>query len=171
MKRFLLFFGLLITSVTYAQNLSLSQLMTLRKMSLEDAEIFLHARGWSYVDGTAPADGDLGTVQFAYGEVGGFDYAEAFLTLIFSDDEPNRITIQISKQSKYTEYLNGVKTFSPTLINNTVKNGGLQKVYQGATTTFIFRTVTASDRFGDENAAWLLTIMDNYIYDVTFADQ
>lgn len=171
MKRFLLFFGLLITSVTFAQNLSLSQLMTLRKMSLEDAEIKLNNEGWQYSRGKAPVLNRLGHAEFVYGAEDDFQFAEAFLSFLYGTDSESRVVIQFSKLSKYRDYLTEVKGFSPTLIKNNIEEGNLVKVYQGKTTTFIFTSATTENKFGGDMPSWTLAIMDNESYNLNYSEQ
>lgn len=161
MKKLLLFVLLASFSFGYGQNLSLSQLMSLRTMDLDDAETYLTQRGWNYKDSEEETDTTLGLVNFVYGTNGDFNYAESFLRKLFSYSGTNVIAIQIGKQNKYLEYLSAVKSFNPQLIFSGPEDGRLVKTYQGATTTFKFETTTANTYSGNEKASWMLTIYSN----------
>ena len=164
MKKLLLFVLLTSFSFGYGQNLSLSQLMSLRTMDLDDAETYLTQRGWSYKEGEEETDTTLGLVSFVYDTNGDFDYAQSFLVKMFSNYGTNRITIQIGKQPKYFEYLSAVKIFNPQLIYSGPVDGKLVKTYQGATTTFKFETVTVKTSFGNDKTSWILRIYSNEDY-------
>lgn len=161
MKKILLIVLLTSFSWGFGQNLSLSQLMSLRTMELDDAETFLTTRGWNYNVGEEETDGKLAAVNFIYSNDGSLQYGEAFLSLMFSSYGTEKIFLQISKQSKYLEYLNAVKSFKPTLVYTGTKDGDLIKIYQGATTTFKFVTSTGSNRYGEQKSLWFLSIYSN----------
>ena len=164
MKKLLLFVLLASFSFGYGQNLSLSQLMSLRTMSIDDAEVYLTQRGWSYKDSEEETEEVLGSVNFVYGANGDFEYAESFLGKIFSYYGNDRIIIQIGNQAKYLEYLSAVKKFNPELIYSGPEDGNLVKTYKGATTTFKFVTTTANTYSGNDKSTWLLSIYSNDEY-------
>lgn len=161
MKKLLLFVLLASISFGYAQNLSLPQLMSLRTMDLDDAELFLTQKGWSYSKGEAPSEEKFGVLQFVYNSTGDFDFGEAFIWKIYSYDGINILKAQIGKQSKYLEYLTAVKNYKPELIFSGTEDDELVKVYRGATTTFKFSTSTAENTYGDDKAVWFLRIYSN----------
>ena len=165
MKKLLLFVLLASFSFGYGQNVSLSQLMSLRTMDLDDVEMFLMEKGWNYKDGEEETEDGLGYINFIYGTNGDFNYAKSFFTRFYSNYRGDRITLQTSSKDKYLEYLNAVKSFKPTLIYSGNEDAFFTKIYQGATTTFIFRTTTTDNNLGDTNSAWLLTIMENNDFD------
>lgn len=168
--RKILFLGLLflMTVQVSAQNLSLSELISLRKMDLDEAETFLTKRGWHYRTGEAPEEGKLGSAEFVYGSNGDFDYAESFLRFYYRVYGENRIGIQIGKSQKATEYLEAIKRFAPSPINTKVENGNLIKIYVGATTTFELTTTKSRNKFGDDLASWNLFIVENEDYGEEF---
>lgn len=168
MKKTLLFIALLLSTLSLAQNLTLNELISLRKMDLEDVESFLTKKGWNFKNGTEPQSDKLGSAIFVYGTDGDYEYAESFLNFYYSLDGTNRLSIQISKLNKYNEYLSAVKSFSPTLVKSSIENDNLQKVYKGATTTFQFTTSTSNTRYGDTKAAWGLFIVGNEDYETQY---
>ena len=150
----------------YGQNLSLSELISLRKMSLEDTETYLTNKGWNYKEGEEETNEKLGSLTFVYGTNGDYEYAQSFLNKYYSSYVvENRISIQTNKQSKYLEYLNAVKGFNAILIFTGTIDGNLIKVYQGATLTFIFKTGTSNNSLGDTKSMWVLNIWTNEDYD------
>ena len=165
MKKLLLFVLLTSFSFGYGQNLSLSQLMSLRTMDLDDAEIYLTQRGWNYSNADAPSDGQFGIIEFVYGSSGDFNYAESFITKLYSYRGVNKLAVQINKQTKYLEYLSAVKGFKATLIYSGVEDNILVKVYQGATTTFKFSTRKVTNQMNEDKTSWLLTILSNEDYE------
>lgn len=161
MKKLIFLLMALVSITVYSQNLSLSELMSLRKMSLEDTENYLSNRGWQYKEGEEESEDKFGLLSFVYGTNGDFEFAESFLYKMYSTYEEDRISIQISKQQKYLEYLNAVKKFNAKLLKTATSDGYLVKIYQGATTTFIFKTGTSSNNLGDTKSMWILSIWSN----------
>lgn len=161
MKKFILLVLLVVSTFAYSQNLSLSQLMNLRNLPLDEVETFLIQKGWKFTGADEPTDDSLGGIKFVYGTDGDFSYGEAFLYRIFSYEGINKLLIQINNQNKYIEYLNAVKAFNPTLVYTGSDDGNLIKIYQGKTTTFKFITAKGSDSNGLDKTVWALTIMEN----------
>lgn len=157
MKKILLIVLLTSFSWGFGQNLSLSQLMSLRTMDLDDMEIFLTQKGWHFKGATEATETRSSFINFIYSTNNNLQYGEAFLSLIGGDT----IWLQISKKSKYLEYYNAVKSFKPTLIDSVSQDGYLVKKYQGATTTFEFETGTSKDEWGNSGPSWYLTIYEN----------
>lgn len=168
MKKILLTILLFVFVGLSAQNLSLNELIALRKMDLDGVESFLTKKGWHYKTGESPEEGKLGMAHFVYGTAGDFDYAESFLTFYYPVYGENRIGIQIGKSQKATEYLEAIKRFAPSPINTKVENGNLIKIYAGATTTFEFTTTKTRNSFGDDLASWFLFIVENEDYETQF---
>ncbi|MFN3020132.1 hypothetical protein ACK1KB_03970 [Chryseobacterium sp. TY3] len=164
MKKLLFFIAIMCCVATYAQNLTLNELISLRKMDIEQVEDFLTKKGWKFKDVTTPEEGSLGMLSFVYNSNSDFDYAESFLRYYFGEyGQENRIWIQISRQSKYSEYLQGVKKFGKGPYTM-ADNGNLKKIYSGATTAFEFTTTTASNKYGDTGSVWYLLIVENSDY-------
>ena len=164
----LLFLLMTFTSMSaFSQNLSLTELISLRKMSLEDTETFLTNKGWQFKDVEEPTYDRLGRVTFLYGTTGDYEYAESFVYKYYKLLHEGRIVVQISSLTKYMQYLNSVKAFKPLLIFSGSDNGDLIKVYQGTTTTFIFRTSKSTNRLGDAVSSWSLGLWTNDDYNIT----
>lgn len=165
MKKFLFFIAILCCVASYAQNLTLNELISLRKMDIDEVENFLTKKGWKFKEATEPQDGKLGRLSFVYNASSDFDYAESFIYYLYGDysDEENRIGIQITKQGKYTEYLQGVKKFGKDPYTM-VEGGNLKKIYVGATTAFEFTTSTGNNAFGDTRPSWSLFIAEKSDY-------
>lgn len=169
MKNLLTLILLCFTMGLSAQNLSLNELIALRKMGLDEVESFLTKKGWHYKTGESALDEKMGMAQFVYGTDGDFDYAESFLNFYYPPVYgENRIGIQIGKRQKATEYLEAIKRFAPSPITTKVENGNLIKIYAGATTTFEFTTTKTTDIFGDDLAFWNLFIVENEDYETQF---
>ena len=168
MKKNLLFVLFFLCVGLSAQNLSLNELIALRKMDLDDAESYLVNKGWTFIKGSEPTDETLGKAIFAYGASSTYDYAESFVSIYYRTFGENRINIQFTEQNKYNEFLAGVRKFAPTPINTKVEDNKLVKVYSGATTTFESSSGVGSNRYGDQMPRWHLFIVENQDYETEF---
>ncbi|MFW2135001.1 hypothetical protein ACK2M7_01730 [Chryseobacterium sp. TY4] len=160
MKKLLLLILLSLYCWGYGQNLSLSQLISLRTMDLDNMETMLNQKGWKFIN-AEQGENSSGTVSFIYSSTNSLQYGEAFLSRFTFENSEDTIWLQISKQAKYLEYLNAVKSFNPTLTFSGARDNSLVKIYQGATTTFEFATSTTIDKYGQEAPSWFLTIYKN----------
>ena len=173
MKQVLLSFLFLVTGLNlYSQNLTLSQLLELRKKNLGKAEEFLTSKGWEFMEAEEPKIETLGTATFTYKKSEIYDGAESFLIFLFTTDaiDENRINIQVNKKEKYNEYLGAIKGYGCELISSKVKDGNIVKVYRGATTTFRITASTSENYYNNETAIWFFFIVSNDDYDFNYTE-
>jgi hypothetical protein len=163
-KTFTLLF-ILIYSLSFSQNLTLDELISLRKKDLATIEEKLTLKGWSYIRGEEPQIGNLGRASFAYNKSKYDDTAESFISYLYSDvTETKRITIQTVKKEKYNLFLGRIKALGCKLIDSNISNGDIKKVYQGATLTFIISISTQKNDFSSTSTLYKLIMMDNSDY-------
>lgn len=155
--------------MTYCQNLTLDELLGLRKKDLATVEEKLTLKGWSFIRGNEPEYGSLGEAAFAYNKSSYGDKAEAFIRYLYSDSKDRkRIDVQISKKDKYNLYLARIKSLGCKLINSKISDGNIKKTYQGATTTFILTISTQQDDFQSTKTVYHILIIDNTDYRINF---
>lgn len=172
MRHFLTLLIIIVTcNTSIAQNLSLTQLLELRKKDLGNADEYLTAKGWEFLEANEPADEKLGSATFTYKKDDMSDKAESFLTYMYSNYSlPSRISIQINKKIKYTEYINTIKNLGCKLISSKVEDGELIKIYRGVTTTFKIRSSTSANFYNENTAVWHLFIATNEDYDINWGE-
>lgn len=176
MKKTLLIISFFIELTTFGQNVTLNELIELRKSSIIGVEEFLTLRNWEFVEARKPVEKTIGNVKgttnegyitFAYNKDKYSNRANSFIYYFYSNDNiyHNRIFFQMSNLSKYKEVLNSVKKFNPKLVDSYVnEDGNIEKVYQGKTTTFIFTTSVAEGDLNIKSSVYYLTIIDNGKY-------
>lgn len=176
MKKTLLIISFFIELTTFGQNVTLNELIELRKSSIIGVEEFLTLRNWEFVEARKPVEKTIGNVKgttnegyitFAYNKDKYSHRANSFIYYFYSNDNiyHNRIFFQMSNLSKYKEVLNSVKKFNPKLVDSYVnEDGNIEKVYQGKTTTFIFTTSVAEGDLNIKSSVYYLTIIDNGKY-------
>lgn len=167
MKKLLFFTFLSFNSFIFCQNLSLSQLVELRKKDLGNAEEFLTAKGWEFLDGDDAGLEKMGRITFTYNKSEMSSRAESFLDF-YSGKYSNRVHIQVNKKVKYNEYINSIKGYGCKLISSNIEDGNLVKIYRGATTTFEVSSGTSNNFYNEETAIWNITIFSNEDYELNF---
>ena len=81
MKQFLLVFAFLLTSNSiFSQNLTLAQILEIKKKDLGNAEEYLTEKGWEFQNAEEPTYNTLGKATFTYNKSEMSDIAESFLT-------------------------------------------------------------------------------------------
>ncbi|MBU3662403.1 MAG: hypothetical protein FGM41_04300 [Bacteroidetes bacterium] len=162
---------LLISDKILGQNLTLSQILEIKKMDLGNVEEFLSARNWDIYNIQEVEPKDYSTLTFSYNSKKA-EEVESYLTYYHSVYYINkRIEIQLHNKTKYNEYINSIKGYRCKLINSKVKQGEIIKVYRGATTTFIVRTIPPSAEEGQETVFWIIFIVSNVEYDNFFNEE
>lgn len=167
MKRFLFFtFLLFFTSISFGQNLTLSQVLSIRKQNIGNAEEYLTHRKWKFFGAKEPKDGYLGYLDFAYNVSTFDDKAESFLTLYYSNysSSDNPISIRVVKEAKYNEYVNQIKAWGGKIIKSYVEDDRLYKIYQGSTMTYIVSTFTQDESIYSKKTGYDFLIMTNENY-------
>jgi beta-lactam-binding protein with PASTA domain len=172
MKHILLTLLISIVSISIsAQNLTMAQILEVKKKDLGNAEEYLTARGWEFSEAEEPSFSKFGSVTFTYNKSETSSRAESFFTYLFSShSDVTRVSIQVIKKSKYTEYINAIKGFGCGLISSKVEDGNIVKVYRGKTTTFKVISGTSENFFNEETAIWHLIIFSNEDYDAVYGD-
>lgn len=154
------------------QNLTLAQILEIKKKDLGNAEEFLTERGWEFMEANEPTDETLGSATFTYNKSEISSSAESFLKFMYSNySDKTRIAIQVNKKSKYNEYMAAIKSYGCKLISSKVDNGNIVKVYRGATTTFEVRSSTSENFYNQETAIWMILIISNLDYELNFVEE
>lgn len=154
-----------------AQNLALAQLLDLRKKSIGEAEEYLTSKGWEFFEAEDETYENFGSASFSYNKSDISSGAESFLFYMYSSlHKKTRILLQINDRIKYNEYLNSIKAYGGKQINSTIEDGSIVKTYRGATTTFIVIASTGANFYGEKSATWVISILTNEDYDLTFAE-
>ncbi len=162
-----LFCVFLISGFVFSQNLSLSQILSVRKMNLAEAEEYLTQKGWKFFEAKEKREGELVVATFAY-NVGMYDNkAESFLGLFYYKfpEIENLLRIQVHKESKYLEYLNQIKSWGGRVLKSYVEDDSIVKVYQGSTMTYVIYTSTSEDDFYSKSTVYQFLIMTNESYE------
>lgn len=172
MKQLLLAITFLLSSqYVFSQNLTLAQILEIKKKDLGNAEEFLTAKGWEFKAADEPSSNELGSATFTYNKSEMSDLAESFLTYYYSDySEVTRVYIQVNKKLKYNEYINSIKSYGCKLINSEVVTGRIVKIYRGATTTFRVSSGTSSNFYDEDTAIWTILIASNEDYDINWGE-
>ncbi|UOK42171.1 MULTISPECIES: hypothetical protein [Flavobacterium] len=166
MKEVFTFLLLGISFICNSQNLSLDELVSLRKKSLVTVEETLTQKGWNYIKGNSPDFGKLGSATFAYKKSTYDDKAQSFITYFYSDNSSEKkMSVQVNSKEKYTSYLARIKALGCKLIDSEMSEGSLIKTYQGLTTTFKIEITTTVDDFSSSTkTVYFFILIDNEYY-------
>jgi len=167
---FILFLNFTFNSLS-AQNLTLAQILEVKKKDLGNAEEYLSEKGWEFLNAEAPDSISMGRATFTYNKNKMSNRAESFIDYIYSDySDKTRISIQINNKLRYTEYLNSIKGYNCKLMSSKVEAGRIIKIYRGETTTFRITSATSLNGYDEQSATWYFLIISNYDYDLNYAE-
>lgn len=142
---------MLITIISYtsfSQNVTLDELLNLRKENLATVEEKLTNKGWDYSSGTESESDVLEHATFTYKKSFDGNKAESLIVYI-SDENWQRISVHISNKVIYNSYLVRIKSLGCKLIKSKISNGAIEKVYQGKTMIF---EITISNEVNDNGS-------------------
>jgi hypothetical protein len=173
MKKIFLFTALLFSfQLINAQNLTLGQILEVKKKDLGNAEEYLTLKGWEFLEATEPSYDKMGSATFTYKKDDMSSRAESFLTFYYSKyTSTSRLFIQVNKKEKYNEYVSAIKGYGCKMLSSKVENGGIVKIYRGATLTFEVRSSTSQNFWDEETAIWTILITSNDDYDLNWGDE
>lgn len=172
MKKFLTLLFFCFSLSNYAQNLSLEELITLRKLDLASIEERLSAKGWTYLKGEEATKDELGSINFAYKKKSYNESAESFCTYLYSYDSSTAIiSLRLSSLPKYNEYMSKIKSYGCKLISSRIIKERIEKVYQGATTTFQISIANKETKYKTVlKTTYHLALFENSDYALHFSE-
>lgn len=163
MKKIFLLFTILLSFSTFAQNLTLSEVLAIKKMELGEADEFLSNKGWEYFN--VEEYDAYNSVTFTFNKSMYDDKADSFFYYLYSNfTERKIVTIQINTKEKFNSYINQIKSWGGKLINSYVDEGHIIKIYQGSTMTYVSRTSTQTNDYDASTTVYNLTVMTNDEY-------
>lgn len=156
----------------YSQNLSLEEVMSLRKLDVANVEERLATKGWSFLSSKEGTEESLGVVDFAFNKRAYDDTADSFLTYYFSNyTGRTRVNLQVHNLIKYNAYLARIKSYGCKLIDSSISDGSIRKVYQGVTTTFMVSVGTQKEDFSSTSkTTYQIFIIENSDYELNFTE-
>jgi hypothetical protein len=166
----LLFFCSSLTN--YSQNLTLDELIGLRKKDIANVEEYLTTKGWEFLSSNEGTDGAFNKAMFTFNKSLYDDKADAFFTYLNSNSTGRiRINLQVHKLEKYNAYLARIKSYGCKLIDSSISDGEIQKVYQGATTTFMVSVETQKEKYSSSTkTTYQIFIIENSDYELNFSE-
>jgi hypothetical protein len=171
MKKLYIISSFFLGFISFSQNITLDDLISLRKKKLANLEETLTLKGWSFIRGNEPEYENLGTATFAYKQSSFEDKAESFIIYMYSETSPTkRINIQMHKKDKYNLFLARIKSLGCKLLESKIDAGNIKKVYQGATLTFMISISTQKDDFSSTSTIYHFLILENSDYINNFTD-
>lgn len=146
MNKTLLITAILIGSFFNAQSLTINELISIRKSSVQDAIQMLTNSGWIYSSGKPSSTQDFGLIEFEKDED---SKNKSNLTLHYKDKEENVLTITTPNLILYNEYLDYVKSLQPEYMFTAPLENRLVTGYNARKIAFIF---TISSKITEDNS-------------------
>lgn len=166
MKKHFTLFLLFTSFFCFSQNLSLSELLSIRKKDIAEVDEYLTAKKWKFINAEEPTDERLGSLTYAYKKNYYDNTAESFLNYFYSDYSGiSRVSVQIHNNSILNTYINQIKAWGGKLHNSYVDNGDIIKIYRGSTMTYKIFTSTQNNTFGGTQSIYTLIIYTNDDFD------
>ena len=157
----------------FGQNLSLDEILSIRKKNLAEAEEYLSNKGWQFLEAQEPTWDKLGMLTFTYNKSNFDDNAESFFHYYYpvaSDatipGDGTRVSIQIHNETVYNSYVNRIKSWGGELIRSYTEDGNFIKIYQGTTMTYKFIIGTQRNNFSSSDTIYFLSISTNEDYNL-----
>jgi len=171
MKQILTCIFAILTSSLLAQNISLDELLNLRTRNVASVEEYLTAKGWDLLSTKKEEETSFGLMIFAYKKSNYSDKAESFIKYLYSESaNRKRISMQIVKKEKYTNFLNQIKAKGASLVSSKIEDDYIRKVYKNKSLSFIVTTSTQAEDFSGTKTTYNIFIVTNDDYIINLSD-
>lgn len=160
---------LMTTSISlFAQNLSMSELISLVDKDVASVEEFLLHKNWLIIEAN-DREIEVGiskkiSVERLYSNIIFEYYSNPDFTLSCSYDSDNivrEVSVSPPTHNKYIEYLNAIKSYGCKLVHQSANIGGIWKIYQGKTKTFTISVTYAKNMSGEPISMWNIEVCSN----------
>lgn len=153
----------------FAQSLTLSELLSLRKKEIAEVDEYLTKRKWSLLEAEEPSEENLGSLLYSSNRNSYDDKAKSFIRYFYSNDLNTKVfSIQFQSSSVLNKYVNQIKTWGGKLQKSYVEDGAIVKIYRGSTMTYKVVTDTQSNDFGSTITFFVLYIYTNEDFDLIY---
>ena len=160
MKQIFLLFTILFSFSTFAQNLTLNEVLAIKKMELGEADEFLNSKGWDLLN--AFEFEEYSEAIYSYQKSNFDDTAQSFLHYNYSKSyDKIVIGIQINSNAKLNNYINQIKSWGGKLMNSYIEDGEVIKIYKGTTMTYIISTSSQTNKYDAQETVHFLNIFSN----------
>lgn len=171
----------LISIVSKAQNLSMSELLSLLGKDVSYVEEFLTEKGWEFTE-YVDKDNEISSVTFDFlrgKTVAGEQGAASYITCYFNKEyqKINSIDIFFLHRPKYLEYISSIKTYGYKVIKSIYDKNFIGKLYAKGGKVVLASTMTenSSDEYGEvmQRTTWHLIVSyaESYQKRVEFAQK
>ena len=172
MKTLLNLILVLSLSNSFSQNLTLDELISLRKKQIASVEEYLNAKNWNFLSAAQPYETTLGDVVFVYKKNEYDDSAQAFIKYFYNDDFSTvRVNMQVARKEIYNLYLARIKSLGCKLIKSSIEDNEIIKIYKGATTTILVTIATQKDEFESTKTFYNFFIVENLDYMLNISEE
>ncbi len=155
-----------------SQNLTLDEVVSLRKQNIAVVEETLTEKNWSLIEVKEPTEQEMGTVIFAFKKRDYNDDAQAFFKFYYSDETgTQRVSIQLNKKEFYDNYIARIKSLGCTLKDSKLSDGSIRKIYAGKTVTFEVSIITKKNGYSETRTIYEIFILTNEDYTRNFSEE
>jgi len=155
MKKILLIIFLLINSISFSQNLSLSELFSIcNKQNWDEASEFLMKKGWEYHESTKGDNEHYSTITWSFNKDSYSNKAQGWFYLYTYEGLPNKIAYSFFNKTSYTGIKSGITAAGMKLIDNSIEDNELVAKYSGGSFIVSVRTAKreSEERYSSENS-------------------
>lgn len=134
-------------SLGFSQNLTIDEIIGLRKKNIATIEEYLIGKNWSFISAKEPTDEKLGSILFAYKRNSEYkDHARAYINFYYSENSnTERLNVQVEVEEVYNKYVTRLKMLGYKMISSKVEEGKIVKIYQKSSTSVMVIVQTYND--------------------------
>lgn len=146
MKKTITIFLLLFLTIfkSYAQYLSLDELINLRGKDADAVNTYLLSKGWVFSDASEETDDSYSNSSWAYGKQLYTGRAKSFCKLMTADGYYNKIVYTTISKDYYNLIKNKIALYKMSKVSSTPKEGYLVTLYVGS--NYIVETSLSTDQ-------------------------
>lgn len=146
MKKYITLFLILFLAAfkSYAQYLSLDELINLRGKDADAVNTYLSSKGWAFSDASEETEDNYSNSTWAYGKQLYTGRAKSFCKLMTADGYFNKFLYTTISRDYYNLIKNKIALYKMAKVSSTPKDGYLVTVYVGS--NYIVETSLSTDQ-------------------------
>lgn len=168
MKKTYIFLLTIISYSSFSQNITVDELLNLRKDNLATVEEKLTNKGWDYSSGTAPIGDRLGRAVFTYKKPSFNNLTEPLIGYYYNDNY-KIVSFMYIKKELYISYLARIKALGFKLIKSDILGENIEKIYKGA--TVILKISISNDKESKPQTVYRIDFYEYAYYKNNYAPE
>lgn len=164
MKTIFTIFSLLFFSLSFSQNLTINELISLREKHFTEVTEYLMNKNWEYGNENNPNGKTMGNISYSFDKQNSKSENVYFLSFYYLNNSPNRLEFQTLQNEKYRLYIAQMKSLGLKKIYSKKEKNKSTEIYQGKKVSIKASIETEKDNDIGQKTYYFFLVLSNNDY-------